>query len=307
MNKILRFILVFVLIVSSYNNLNSYNFTGKDIISNCNIRAEVYKGFNFLYNFQFNRADSLRLELKRNYNYSPWTYLYEANYYWWKIISGENNDENVECFYKALTTARSKTGNIVTDEYQFLRIVIYSFMSRLDLMQSKYVNTLVELKKNLSVIKNTLGKETSFDGFYLTSGLYLYLTDVAYENYVYLRPFLLFVPSGNREKGLSYLNFKHNDIILSTESKYFLMKIYDEVEKNHYKSLQYATELAKSYPMNYIFKEHYLRMYCKKNNRSLTSEEIAAFKKEQLNNKQLSQKQTQYLLSIVQKLQSKSS
>lgn len=298
---------ILLIILFPQHNLNSSVCASREIISDYNVRNEVYEGFVYLYNFQFNKADSLLVQLEKYYHYSPWTYLYEANLYWWKIISGENTEENITNFYKALNTAKIKMKNIVTYEYQFLRIVIYSYMSRLDLMQGKYFNTLVELKKNLPVIKNTLGKESSFSGFYLTSGLYLYLTDVAYNNYLYLRPLLLFVPSGNKEKGLLFLKTKHDDIILDTESAYFLMKIYDEVEGDAKVSLHYAEKLSKAFPMNYIFREHYYRMICKKENRKLTKDEISDFREEQLKNKQLSRKQTQYFYCILQRLQTKPS
>lgn|GEM_PF-1145047 len=299
--------LIFFLLVIVRFDLNSNSDINKEIISNQQVKAAVYEGFGYVYNFEFLKADSVLIQLKKNFNFSPWTYLFAANYYWWKIISGENSDGNINLFYSSLNTAKVRIGNSNTYEHQFLRIIIYSLLSRYDVMNGKYVQTLIELKKNLPIIKNTLGKEKEFHGFYLTSGLYLYLTDVVYNNYYYLRPLLLFVPSGDKEKGLEFLSKKHSDIVLDTESAYFLMKIYDEMEKKNKYTLHFAAKLANQYPLNYIFKEQYLRTLVRSRNNQLSQEELNAFKRQMLSNKQLSKAQTLYFNELAQKLKSVSS
>jgi len=306
-NKFYQILIISILSSVPVYKLNSRPEEKTGIISQVKVRDAVYEGFNYIYNFEFIKADNVLQELKKNYSFSPWTYLYAANFYWWKIISGENTTTNVELFYSSLNTARNKIGNLNTNENQFLKIVIYSLMSRYDVMNGKYIQAVVELKKNLSIIKNTLNKESQFYGFYLTSGLYLYLTDVVYSNYYYLRPFMLFIPSGDKAKGLQFLTKKHNDPILDTESEYFLMKIYDEVECRNEISMQYSSGLVKKYPMNFIFREQQLKSLIKLRNNPLSKDEVSFYKKQILSNKQLSKSQTQYLLNLANKLQSRSS
>jgi len=295
------------MIIASQTGLNSSTDVNQAIISNHPVKCAVYEGFQYVYNFEFLRADSVLTSLKKNHSNSPWTYLFGAHFYWWKIISGENTESNVNLFYSSLNTAKNRIGNTNSYEFQFLKIIIYSLLSRYDVMNGKYVQTLIELKKNLPIIKSTLGKESQFNGFYLTSGLYLYLTDIVYDNYYYLRPLLFLVPSGDKVKGLQYLSKKHNDIILDTESNYFLMKIYDEVEKKNNFTMHLATRLSNNYPMNYIFKEQYLRSLVKSRNNQLSQDEINIFKKQMLSNKQLSKAQAQYFNELAQKLKSVSS
>jgi hypothetical protein len=289
------FLFFYCFIVTSANH-------SKPTIFNDTIRPYVYKGFNSLYNFEFKSTDSTIRFLKKNFSTSSWTYILEANYYWWKIISGEKNESYTNLFYTSLDKAKNHVKYLNTDEKYFLLILIYSFKSRVDLMEGKYLHTIIELKKHINIIKKTFGKENQYYAYYLSSGLYYYLTAVAYKNYGFLRSFMYFLPKGDKVKGIKYLNKKSGDFILETESRYFLMKIFDEVEDRSDLSIKYAEILCKKYPKNFIFQEHYLKSLAKTRNTPITTSEFNALRENVLNNKQLSKAQLIYFKSLSKKL-----
>ena len=271
-------------------------------ISNDSVRFYVYDGFTSLYNFEFKSTDSIIKYLKKYYPKSSWVYILEANYYWWKIISGEKTDSYTDAFYNSLELANQNLDGLKVDEKKFLLILIYSFESRVNLMEKKYLTTIFELKRHIHVIKSTFGKEESYNAYYLSSGLYHYLTSVAYSNYIFLRPLMQLLPEGNKVKGIQFLNKQTKDPILETESRYFLMKIFDEVEHRDDLSIKYASLLCKKYPQNFIFQEHYFKLMLRSRKTPLSANELKMTKKTILNNKQLSKVQQSYFIQMTKKL-----
>jgi hypothetical protein len=300
MKKILTITFLFVLI--HIGTIAIATNSKLPTISNDSIRPFIYTGFEKLYNFEFKSTDSCIQQLKKDYGYSSWTYILEANYFWWKIISGEKNDTYINSFYGSLDNAKKYVNRLNCDEKKFLSILIYSFQARVDLMDEKYLNTIVELKKHIHIIKTTFEKEDSYHAYYLTSGLYYYLTSVAYSNYSLLRSIMFFMPKGDKLKGIRFLNKKSGDIVLETESQYFLMKIFDEVEHRDDLSIKYASVLCKKYPQNFIFQEQYYKLLARTRKAPLTSNELRNTKKTILRNKQLSKAQQNYFINITKKL-----
>jgi len=297
-------LIVFLLLSLGLPSLNqSKENVPANTIKDERIRDYVYTGFVHLYNFEFHSADSIIDFLKSNYSYSPWTYVLSSNYYWWKIISGEKNESNAKLFLKNLAYSRDRIGKERSHENLFLRILISSFRSRYDLLDDKYISTVNEVKNQIDVIKNTFGKEEQYQAFYLTSGLYYYMVDIAYTNYLFLRPLLYFIPEGDRAKGIRYLSKKTGDIILETESNYYLMKIYNEMESNGQQSLKYAKYLYSIYPNNYVFAEYYFRLLIKTRKTPLTKQESELLIKSMNKNKQLTTNQKEYFSGIIIKLQ----
>ena len=74
------------------------------------LKADVYKGFTAIYNFQFQKADSIITVVKRENPNNAGSYLMSANYYWWKIISGDDSKENRSEYLKSLDQAKSIVG-----------------------------------------------------------------------------------------------------------------------------------------------------------------------------------------------------
>lgn len=281
--------------------------SGAPTISDPRIRQLIYDEFSHLYNFEFQNTENIIRTLKRQYNQSPWTYVLCANYYWWKIISGEHTDENTDQFMKSLAASQHRIGQTQNYENMFLRILISSYRSRYDLLDANYVSTISEIRKQIYVIKSSFGLEDKYPAFYLTSGLYYYMVDNANTNHLFLRPLLYFFPKGDRNKGIRYLNRKTGDIILETESNYYLMKIYDEIESNYSQSIRYAEQLYKQYPNNYIFARHYYDLLTKTRKSPLTNSEVNEINRQILSNNQLSEGQKSYFFVMLQKLQSSGS
>ncbi|MBW6478107.1 MAG: hypothetical protein K0B37_01660 [Bacteroidales bacterium] len=214
--------------------------------------------------FRFLHADSLIQTLEKTFpdHYLP--YLTRANYYWWKIISENPGPDQQQLYLNNLNNAENIIRQMVhTREYYYADVFhfinLYALRARLDLLNGEYTKAMRHLKNCVDYIGLSLGREEFHENFYLTSGLYNYMTDYGSKRYPFLRLYALMYPRGNMNLGLSQLETaaRSQNLILQTEAHYFLMKIFLELEQDHQKALDHAKWLTEKYPGNLIYLYHY--------------------------------------------------
>lgn len=267
------------------------------LISDDTTQSFVYLAFSQLYNFQFQSCDSTLKKMKEFRPYSPWHSLVSANYYWWKMISGENTIKNKESFYQQLSIAEKSIGHHPTSyESLFCLIMVYSYKSRIDLMEGNYGAAIRQLRNYYKTISSSFEKEDNYEAFNLTSGLYNYLSSRAFNDYMLLRPFLYLFERGNAEKGIKFLGkgTRTGDILLETECNYFLMKIFFEIEKKPTSALKYAQLLNDHYPKNFVFNYYHYKISNYYKAKKLSDAEKKILKKQILADHQLSDAQISY-------------
>ena len=214
-----------------------------------------------IYNFQFQKADSLiKLEKSKDNN---WFLLMKCNYYWWMILTGEESKENIANFDFYINSIINNLGknNIKSLLNEDLYIVAnaYAFKTRLALYKTNYIAAAGYLNNCIRYIESSLGKESVFEPFHLTSGLYNYFVDFAAKRYIFLRPYLATLPKGSTTKGFTFL-YKlavSKDWVLNNEANYFLCKLFQETEKNYTQAEKYAEVMVKRYPDNIAYAYNY--------------------------------------------------
>ncbi|MHC1706268.1 MAG: hypothetical protein AB9842_01970 [Bacteroidales bacterium] len=227
--------------------------SSKEIIRNDKVRTAFYQGMLTLYSFRFSDTYKICCKLKQDYPDSPWGFVLESNYCWWKIISGENNPEVRKLFFDALNQSEIRTSKKNIDESLYCRIIINSLRSRFELLNKNYLKTLLILNKSKRLVQQMDGKENEYEPFFLTQGLFQYFIAIAKEKTGFISYLLHY--KADKEKGLAFLNaLTHTENrILRTESNYFLMKIFLEIEHDPVKAKPHADYLLTWYPENSIF------------------------------------------------------
>ena len=222
------------------------------------------KGFKFIYNFEFKKADSLISEFKKKYSSAPQTQILSANYFWWKIRSGEDTKENRKKYSEYLDNLekcldKKKEAKQISYEDVFHYINLYSYRARMELLDNHYIKALSYTTKCNAFITLSSGLEESYKPFNLTSGLYNCFMSMAKQNHPFFAPYFLFVPSCDKEKGLKQLEkcSSSSDVLLQTEANYFLMILYGEGEIDYPVSASYAEKLSSQYPNNLLY-QYYL-------------------------------------------------
>lgn len=224
-------------------------------------RKKIETGFAAIYLNDMTGALSLSKKLRTQCPENPQSHLYDAIYLWWHIISGNDSEENYGKMEASLDKALDKLppsndAESYTNEQLYNAIVIHAYKSRIKMFQGKYIKAVQNLNSSVDFLKLSFGREKEDDLFKLTSGLYNYFVKFGYEYSVLARAYLIFLPSADKEKGIAFLKeaAKSKDFIISTEARYFLMKIYGETEKQPKLAMGYAKELVNNYPDNLLFR-----------------------------------------------------
>lgn len=209
------------------------------------------------YNFRFKTADSLYHQLEKESGVSSDLLLAKSAILWWKIISEKNSPLYKE-FNRNLEMAENflfkKEKNKNDYEFIYKAASLYGFAARMEGLEKNYVKAIVKVNNCLKYLVKSLGKEKEFEYFLLSSGLYNYYMVTCEEEYPFTLPYLKLYPKGDLNKGINFLKeaSQHNDVVMSTEANYFLMKIYLE-KKDYSESEKYCEKLITKYPSNLIF------------------------------------------------------
>ena len=268
-----------------------------DFIKNDSISSYLDKGFSAIYHYEFVKAESIIKDFKYYHFNNPWPYLLATNYYWWRYISGEENQSILNQFNNNLkaTETRLNTKDFKENNNLFCLIMVYMYKARVKLLYREYIATLNAVKKNINVVEKSFGRESQYEPFFMTTGLYNCLITAA-DKFVVMAPFKVFFPEGNKSKGFQYLGKTavSKNICLFTESNYFLMKIWTEVESRTDMAQKYAETLVAKYPENLLFRFHLWSISKKNKQTALAAQQVDGIRKQVSGSKQLNDAQRKY-------------
>ena len=285
---------------------NFQQIIANDIASN-KFKEDVYKGFSTIYNFQFLKADSIIKNLKKDYPEMAGTYILAANYYWWLIISGEDNKSVRINYLTNLELALQKINkvkpNLLSDDDIYNLICIYAYKVRLDAMNKNYLKAFKDLNDCITILKFSFDKEIAYEPFNLTTGLYNYLIGQIKKKYPFLLVYTVFLPYGNKTKGLAMLQkiTKSDDEILFAEANYFLMKIYLEEEDNMVKAENCCITLTNSYNSNLLYRYYYFKILLLTGKKDESQKQLEILVQESNTNNELTLLQKKHFIDLARK------
>jgi len=299
-----KYLIIYIISVFSFSNCYG-NF--QSVTDTSELGKLIEKGFADIYNFKFKRADSLANELKKKYPNEKRTYLLIANSYWWKIHSGDDNAENRKQFIGSLNLAAnllSKSNkNKLSDEDLFYYIYIYSYMARLELLDDNYFKAFSFMNRCDQYLFTSFGKESRFEPFNLSTGLYNYSVVAARKKYPLLIPFLVMLPSADKSTGIRMLDRCSGSVdrILEAEGDYFLMIIYGEGDINFPLSEKYAEKLCVQYPDNLLYRYYFFKTLLLDEKKELAMKQYFFIFQSSYLNTDISPVQKKYFISLAQK------
>ncbi|MGD1844110.1 MAG: hypothetical protein ACFB10_01815 [Salibacteraceae bacterium] len=219
-------------------------------------------GFEAIYQFQFRRADSIRLALQKSHPKHAWTSILTVNYYWWQIITGNDSEALRKEYLQQINVALKRLDEKEEDLdhlERYTRITLYGFKARIEILNKRYISVVSLLNSYISNLKTTFDQEPEFEWYYLTSGIYNYYMERAKATHPVLRPYLSLYPKGDLEKGLEQLATAQNstNLLLRTEAEYFLLKINLEEEEALGEAESNADALVTLYPENVFYRYLY--------------------------------------------------
>jgi len=236
-------------------------------ISDPAIEKKIQRGIDYIYNIQFDKADSLFADVVRWDPQNPAGYFFEAMTQWWRILTNFDDESQDQRFYdmldKVITLCEERLDKNPNDVTAlFFKGGAVGFRGRLRANRSKWVGAANDGLVALPIVQKAYKLDPTNYDVLLGIGIYNYYADVIPDEYPIVKPFMLFFPSGDRKKGLQQLEeaAKHARYA-RVEANYFLLQNYFLYEKNFTKALAIAVELNRKFPQNPAFQRYLGRCY----------------------------------------------
>ncbi len=250
----IRFILIaFIVFLFSYSNL--YAQWPKDPV----VDQRVQNGIDFIYNFEFDKADSIFDEVIKLRPNHPVGYFFKAMVIWERIISNFDNTSLDDKFYDALEKVISMCDKILDENPNDVTAIFFKggsvgFRGRLRANRGEWLSAANDGVIALPLVQKAYKLAPNNYDVLLGIGIYNYYAEVVPEKYPFVKPFMLFIPKGDRKKGLEQLTLASlYSKYAKIESTYFLVQNYLTFEKDYVKALELATKLHTKYPKNSLF------------------------------------------------------
>lgn len=240
------------------------NETRSQVLSNSFSYEKVKEGVNYIYNTDFEKAESIYVYLKENFPQHSMTYLYKSMIIYWKnypLLSGTPASKYfTDLLGKSIELAEEKL-KLDEDDSENLLSVMGStgllLMHFADNGNSKEVLSIAP--KAYKYIKKSFDYTSSYTDFYFITGLYNYYREAYPEAHPVYKPILLFFPEGNKKLGLKYLKTASDSaVLLKAEANIFLSGIYQNFEHDPKKALIYSKKLMTFFPDNIFFKTNHI-------------------------------------------------
>ncbi len=241
-------------------------------MSNEEFDAGVKKGIGHIYNLEFEKADQEFTELIRERPKDPAGHFFLAMVNWWRILIDIDNTQYDDRFLDSLDVVIDLCNEMLDRNENDVRALFFKggsigFQGRLKFHRNDYLGAASAGKKALPIVRDASAADPHNYDILLGTGIYNYYADVIPEEYPWTKPLLLFLPAGDKKKGVEQLTLcSEKGQYAGIECTYFLLQIYFSYEKDYQKALVLALSLNSRFPNNPLFQRYVGRSYVMLNN-----------------------------------------
>ena len=217
------------------------------------------KGIDEVYNLEFEKASADFDRLVTMAPDHPAGHFFHAMVLWWKIVIDIDNDRYDREFYDSLDTVIDLCDAILKKDENNVDAIFFKggaigFKGRLAFHRDDYLTAANAGRKALPLVRRAQDLAPDNKDVLLGSGMYNFYADVIPQEYPFLKPLLLFIPPGDKKKGLEQLKLAaDNGRYASTEASYLLVQVYLYYEKDYAQALRIVNGLHERYPNNMLF------------------------------------------------------
>jgi len=230
----------------------------------------INTGINQIYNIKFEEAEKTFIQLKELYPNHPAGTFFDAMIVWWKIMLDQNNEQYDEFFEDKLEEVIDYCDDILDEEPENVDALFFKggalgFRGRLYSIRKEWFDAALDGKDALPLVYEAYGIDPQNEDVKLGFGIYNYYAEAIPEKYPFIKPAMIFFPSGDKEKGIEQLKTAASKAkYAAVESQFFLMNLYYQFENDYNKAFEYAESLHKKFPDNPIFEKYMGRIFVKK-------------------------------------------
>lgn len=235
------------------------------------------RGIDHVYNLEFEQAEKLFQELIQAAPQHPSGHFFHAMVTWWRILIDIDDERYDDQFYDALDNVVDLCDEMLRKDKNDVTALFFKggaigFRGRLKAHRSSWFDAANAGRKALPIVQDASSLDPGNADILLGTGIYNYYAEVIPNEYPFVKPLLLFVPRGDKAKGIQQIKTAaERGKYASIESSYFLMQIYYQFEKNYPEALAIALRLNARFPNNMLFHKYLGRCHVVMNNWEMAS------------------------------------
>jgi tetratricopeptide (TPR) repeat protein len=255
-NAIAKLIIIGCFIVCSLTSSNA------QWVGDTESEAHAHKGIDYVYNLSFDSARTEFQQIVKKNPQHPAGYFFLAMVDWWKIVTDLDNTSYDDHFLSQLDRVIDLCDQrLDKDEHDaaalFFKGGALGFRGRLHGNRGDWVKAANDGRTALPIVQDAYKLAPQNSDILLGIGIYNYFAEVVPEQYPFVKPFMIFFPKGNRQKGIAQLRLASEKAVYANiEASYFLMQLLQNFEKRSDEALTLATKLHAKYPNNVIFHKY---------------------------------------------------
>jgi hypothetical protein len=225
----------------------------------------IKQGVDYIYNYQFDKANTVYEKIKSRYPDHPVPYLFRGVMTYWKYFPLIPSSPALKSFTDDLLTCMDlcvKKQNVIWEAEYLLsdlgaRGLLLLYYSDNDLSMD-----VIPLASNTyQPLMKSFNYTGTYADFYYFTGLYRYYREAYPEAHPVYRPIAMLFRRGDRKRGLNELELaSSNAIFLKAEASAFLTNIFISFEHNYPAACQYSKALHERYPENIHFLACYIKI-----------------------------------------------
>jgi len=245
--------------ISAFLLLFIYSNTQSQWLDDPILEQRLLRSIDKLYNYEFDGADSDFTEVIRSRPDHPVGYFFRAMVQWERIISNFDDESQDDKLYQMLDVVIEMCEKRLDEHPNDVAAMFFNggavgFRGRLRANRGKWLGAANDGMVALPLVRKAYELEPNNYDVLLGIGIYNYYASVVPERYPFVKPAMLFFPSGDRKKGLEQLRQASQKAkYAKVEAMYFLMQNYFVYEKDYANALELARKLHAKYPNNSMF------------------------------------------------------
>jgi len=225
------------------------------------------QGIDRVYNLEFERAEEDFRQLSRMRPAHPAGQFLLAMVDWWRILIDLEDDRYDARFLSALDRVVDLCDSLLDVRETDVTAIFFKggaigFQGRLLFHRSDYLEAANAGRKALPLVQEAMAMAPENYDILLGAGIYNYYAEVIPEQYPFVKPLILFIPPGDKKKGLAQLALaSERATYAAVEATYFLLQAYYFHERDYVKALGIARNLHSRFPDNMLFHRYVGRAY----------------------------------------------
>lgn len=235
------------------------------------------KGIGEIYNIKFEEAGITFRQLIADYPDHPAGRFFLAMIDWWKILLDLDNESYDDIFFQKLEDVIYQCDEILDRDPDNVDALFFKggaigFRGRLRAYRESWIKAADDGREALPIVEKAAMLDPQNVDVQLGFGIYNYYASVIPDQYPFIKPLMIFFPSGDKAKGIDQLKLTaENGKYAKHEARYFLMTLFYQNEGNYFEAARYSDMLINDFPDNPTFQRWKGRIAVKQGNLFLST------------------------------------